>query len=263
MRSIVLATVACVLAACGGMAAEPQDVAFTAAVDGTEQRYVELLPPDFAPGKEHDAVVALHGHGADRWQFIRDGRDECRGVRDVAARRGLVLVSPDYRAATSWMGPKAEADVVQIIDDLRRRHSIGRVYVVGGSMGGTSALIFAALHPRLVAGACSINGTANMVEYARFQDAIAASYGGTKTEVPGEYEKRSPELRPDRLAMPVALTTGGKDDIVPPESTRRLARKLERAGRPVLLIHREATGHTTNYDDTVAAMEFMLGPAGR
>ena len=66
----------------------------------------------------HDLLVALHGHGSDRWQFIRDGRDECRGTREAAARHGAILVSPDYRAPTSWMGPKAEADLVQI-DGLR------------------------------------------------------------------------------------------------------------------------------------------------
>jgi dipeptidyl aminopeptidase/acylaminoacyl peptidase len=249
------------LAACAGMAAEPRDIVFTAAVDGTEQRYVELLPPGFVEGAPRDAVIVLHGHGSDRWQFIRDGRDECRGIRDVAAAHGLILAAPDYRAKTSWMGPRAEADVVQIIAELRRRHAVDRVFVVGGSMGGTSAVIFATLHPRLVAGVCSLNGTANMVEFAGFPDAIAVSYGGTKAEVPGEYERRSPELHADRLTMPVAFTTGGRDEIVPPPSTLRLAAKLEAAGRPVSSIHRADGGHATNYDDTVAALEFILRKA--
>lgn len=128
-------------------------------------------------------------------------------------------------------------------------------------MGGTSALIFAALHPELIAGVCSLNGTANMVEYAKFQDAIIASYGGTKDVVPDEYKKRSAELWPDRFVMPVAVTTGGKDDVVPPQSVLRLVEKLQQAKRKVLSIHREAGGHSTNYEDTCAAMEFMLREA--
>ena len=68
----------------------------------------------------------------------------------------MIYVSPDYRAKTSWMGPKAEADVVQIIRDLKKRHRIGRVFITGGSMGGTAALTFAALHPDLVAGVASL-----------------------------------------------------------------------------------------------------------
>ena len=180
-----------VLAMVSAFAAKPQDIVFKARIDGTEQRYVELIPEGFDAGKTHDVVIVLHGHGSDRWQFITQTRGECKGVRDVAGKFGMIVVSPDYRAKTSWMGPKAEADVVQIISELRRKHPIGRVFVSGGSMGGTSALIFTALHPDLVAGVCSLNGTANMVDYENFQDAIVASYGGTKTEVPGEYKKRS------------------------------------------------------------------------
>ena len=59
------------------------DVVFTAACDGTEQRYVMLLPDRFNSGRPHDILVALHGHGSDRWQFARDPRDECRAARDV------------------------------------------------------------------------------------------------------------------------------------------------------------------------------------
>jgi len=232
------------------------DVAFRSNLDGTEQRYVELVPTDAAPNAVRDVVIALHGHGSDRWQFIQQNRGECQGVRDVAAKHGLIVVSPDYRAKTSWMGPKAEADIVQIIAELKRRHQVGRVFIAGGSMGGTSALIFAALHPELIAGVCSLNGTANMVEYGGFKDAIDASYGSKD-----ERSKRSAELLSEKFIMPVAATTGGKDESVPPQSVLRLVEKLKQAKRKVLSIHRESGGHSTNYEDTCAAMEFMLREA--
>jgi hypothetical protein len=57
--------------------------------------------------------------------------------------------------------------------------------------------------------------------------------------------------------MPIALTTGGKDTSVPPDSTLRLAKKLKR----VLSLHRDTGGHSTSYDDTVKAMEFVLQTA--
>ena len=239
-------------------AAEPIEITFTADVDGSRESLVELLPPDFDPGIPHDLLIALHGHGADRWQFIREARDECRGAREAAARHGAILISPDYRAPTSWMGPKAEADLVQIIAGAKQRHRIARVFVAGGSMGATGALTFAALHPDLVDGVCSLNGTANLVEYGRFLDAIAASYGGTKEEVPEEYRKRSAEFHADALTMPVALTTGGRDEIVPPESVLRLHASLEALGRPVLLLHRPERGHDTDLADTAAALDFLF-----
>ena len=106
----------------------------------------------------------------------------------------MIFISPDYRAKTSWMGPKAEADLVQIIEKLQCKYRVDRVFLVGGSMGGTSVLTFAALHPDLVAGVSSQNGTANLVEYRLFQDAIAASFGGSKQAIPDEYKKRSAEF---------------------------------------------------------------------
>ncbi len=237
---------------------QPQDIAFKSGLDGSEQRFVELLPSNFDATQLHDVVLVFHGHGSDRWQFITHGRDECRGVRDVAAKYRLIVVSPDYRAKTSWMGPKAEADVLQIIAEVKQRHKIGRVYLAGASMGGAGVLTFAVLYPELVAGICSLNGTANLVEYENFQEAIREAFGGSKSQVPEEYKKRSAELRPERLTMPVAVTTGGKDYSVPPDSVLRLARKLEALKGKVLSIHRPEGGHATTYEDTCAAMEFML-----
>lgn len=235
-----------------------EDVAFKAATDGTEQRYVLLTPPRFDATRPCDILIALHGHGSDRWQFVRDGRDECRAARDFAARHGMLFVSPDYRACTSWMGPRAEADVLQIITGLKASRRIARVFVCGGSMGGTSALVLAVRHPELPAGVAAMNGTANLVEYENFQDAIRESYGGTKEEVPGVYRERSAELRPERLTMPVGLTAGGRDASVPPQSVLRLARTLEeRVGR-IRLVYREDGGHATNYEDATAILDFML-----
>lgn len=241
--------------------AEPRDVSFVSDTDNTEQRYVELLPDHFDPGETHDLVLAFHGHGSDRWQFIREARDECRGVRDVAARHGMILLSPDYRAKTSWMGPRAEADVLQILKEVKQQHKIGRVFLAGGSMGGTAVLTFAVLHPELVDGVCSLNGTANLVEYEQFQEAIQASFGGTKAEVPEEYRRRSAEFFPEKFTMPLACTTGGQDTAVPPESVLRLVDLLKKSDRQVLSLHHDDGGHSTNYADTCAAMEFIVSHA--
>lgn len=241
-----------------GNRGDPVDVEFKADVDGSSQYYVEMLPKDFQSPKPCDVLIALHGHGSDRWQYVKDERGECKAPRDFVARHAMIMVSPDYRAATSWMGPQAEADLVQIIALLRNKYRVRKVFLAGGSMGGTAVLIFSALHPELVAGISSQNGTANMLDYQNFQDAIAASYGGNKQQQPEEYRKRSPELVPEKFTMPVAFTVGGKDTSVPPDSVRRLAERLQKMKREVLLIDRKDTGHATNYEDTTQALEFIL-----
>lgn len=239
----------------------PGDLIFKADCDGTDQRYVRVLPDAFDDSKPHDVLIVLHGHGSDRWQFVRDPRAECRAARDVARKHQMIYIAPDYRAKTSWMGPKAEADLVQIIAILKKSHQIDRVFLTGGSMGGTGALTFAAIHPDLIAGVASMNGTANLLEYTQFQDAIQQSFRGTKGAIPEEYKRRSAEYWPERLTMPVAITTGGKDTLVPPESVERLAAILKLMDRQVLLIRRADTGHETNYEDAVSILEFVISHA--
>ncbi|VTR97234.1 alpha/beta hydrolase family protein [Tuwongella immobilis] len=235
---------------------ELEDVAFQSTHDRTEQRYIRIQPADRR--KPVDLLIALHGHGSDRWQFAKDPRDECRAARDIASRYGMLYISPDYRARTSWMGPAAEADLLQIIAESKSQFRIRHVYLCGGSMGGTSALSFAAMHPQAVTGVVSMNGLANHFEFDRFQDAIQASFGGTKERIPEEYKKRSAEYWPERLTMPIACTTGGKDDIVPPGSVSRLMAVLKTLNRPVMHRHREQGGHSTTYDDAIEAFEFVI-----
>jgi predicted esterase len=228
-----------------------------------------MLPPEFDAARSHNVLIALHGHGSDRWQFINDARDECRAARDVATERGMIYVSPDYRAKTSWMGPKAEADVVQIIELLKERHRVARVFICGGSMGGSACLTLAALHPDLIDGVASMNGTANFLEYKEFPEGVAAiaeSFGGSKVEIPLEYKRRSAEYFPERFVVPsrlipLAISASGQDSLVPPGSVIRLANNVKAIGGKVLLIYREETGHTTSYDDGRAIIEFAIDNA--
>ncbi|MBR4832742.1 MAG: prolyl oligopeptidase family serine peptidase [Thermoguttaceae bacterium] len=229
------------------------------AFDGTPQRYFERLPENFDPKRPTTLLIALHGHGSDGAQIFAGKYAEFEALLDVAKERGAIVVSPDYRDRTSWMGPAAEKDVAQIIAEQRDKRDITRVVISGASMGGSSALTFAVRRPDLIDGVISINGTANHLEYENFQDAISASFGGSKTAVPLEYKNRSAEYFPERLTeKPSAFTLGGRDEIVPPNSAKRLAETLEKIGAPVLLLYRPEGGHSTTYDDVRAAAEFVF-----
>lgn len=235
------------------------DVAFVADADGTTQRYVLRLPGSFNAAQPHDLFIALHGHGSDRWQFATNTTyNECVAVRDFAGSRNMIFVSPDYRAATSWMGPLAEKDMVQIIEEFRADYLINRVFICGGSMGGSSALTFTAIHPTMVDGVVALNPLANHLEYENFQEYISASFGGSKQQIPHEYKKRSAEYWPEKFHVPVGISTGGQDTIVPPGSALRLADILRKTGRKVKSIYRASTGHSTSYADTIELLTFVV-----
>jgi pimeloyl-ACP methyl ester carboxylesterase len=240
-----------------------EDVEFKSDYDQTTQRYILRLPVNFNTCKSHDLLIVLHGHGSDRWQFAEVNWPQCVAPRDVAGDRNMIFVAPDYRATTSWMGPAAEADVVQIIKDFKVRYKIDRVFLCGGSMGGSSALTFAVLHPDMIAGVAAMNPTANHLEYECFQDAIARSFGGTKRDIPCEYKKRSAEYWPEKINFPVGISVGGKDMTVPPESAVRLANVLQKIGKDVCLVNRPEMGHDTSYEDTRQMLEFVIDKANK
>lgn len=102
---------------------------------------------------------------------------------------------------------------------------------------------------------CELDGLHN------FSDAIATSFGGSKTAIPEEYKKRSAGLWPERFTMPVGITASGQDYTVPPQSVLRLANTLKAQGRGVMLIYRPQSGHSTTYDDANAIIEFVIQKA--
>ena len=235
------------------------DVAFTATYDGSTQRYVVILPDGFNPAQSNDVLVCLHGHGSDRWQYVNVVRGETSSARDVARQNGMIFVSPDYRATTSWMGPAAEADMLQIIGDLKAQYKVKRMILSGGSMGASSSLTFTALHPELVDGVVALNGLADHVTYTNFQSYIAASFGGTKEDVPDEYYTRSAIYFPARFTMPLAVTAGGQDTVIPPTSVTNLVSAVQPYNPHVLLDFQASRGHETDYTASLAAYRFVIG----
>lgn len=234
-----------------------KDISFISTWDNTKQHYIEILPKNFVNNQLLNLIIGLHGHEADRWQFATDKRPECTAFREFASQHRMIAISPDYRAKTSWMCEAAEKDVLQIINELKATYHVGRIFLVGGSMGGTSALTFAALHPELVDGVVAMNGHANHLEFDHFQDAIAESFGGGKKDIPTEYKKRSAEYWPEKLSMPIAFTVGMADTIVPPNSVIRLSNILKVLGKSSFLIIDEKGAHETSFADAMRAMEFM------
>ncbi|MDA3925125.1 MAG: prolyl oligopeptidase family serine peptidase [Kiritimatiellae bacterium] len=234
------------------------DVAFTAALDGSQQRYVVILPDKFDPAQPHGLLICLHGHGSDRWQFVNLDRGETTASRDVAAMNQMIYVSPDYRAKTSWMAAAAEADMIQLIGDLKKQYAINKVILSGGSMGASSALTFTALHPELIDGVVALNGLADHLPYKKLQSHIAASFGGTKKEIPDEYRKRSAINFPEKFTMPLAITAGGKDTSVPPESVIKLGKAVQKFNPSVFIDYDPNRGHETNYEVSLKAFQFVI-----
>jgi dipeptidyl aminopeptidase/acylaminoacyl peptidase len=210
---------------------------FTSSFDGSGQTFLICQPPGPARG----VLVYLHGAGAHQDQGVAEETylDSFTFIRRWAAARGWAYVCPEYRG-TSWMNQAAEADVVQILDMAQDWPPGVRPLLMGGSMGGTSALIFASRHPGRLAGVLALCPATDMVQRyhaGMLAQGIRDAYGGTPHEKPAMYAERSSIHHVAALAgLPVCLIHADKDVVIDVSHSRSMARALERQGSRVLYV---------------------------
>jgi len=216
-----------------GVPADVQRLDYAGSADGTPDWALLVPPADSA----RLWVVFLHGHGSQGDQlFTRpDIRD---GWLPEFRRLGLGILSPNLRG-NAWMSPQAASDLHDLLEWVRRRHAARRFILAGGSMGGSSALAYASLHPGDAAAVIALCPAADIGDYQRscaasgeaiHQEiglAIRAAYAGEADEIAAVYDERSAVRHAARLTMPVFVCHGAKDAVIPIAGARRLARSME------------------------------------
>jgi phospholipase/carboxylesterase len=207
----------------------------------------ELLGFDhrFVPAEGDDSItlLLLHGTGGDEDALLPLGRmlDERAAF---LSPRGKILEN----GAPRFFRRHAEG-VFDHEDLVYRTHELaefveagiseydldpGRVFAVGFSNGANIAASLLLLHPGLLAGAMLL-----------------------RAMVPFE-----PETTPDLSETPVYLAAGRSDQIVPPESSERLAELLREAGAEVTLDWQPG-GHSINRAEIEAARDWLADVAAR
>jgi len=216
---------------------------FLSEFDGSDQRFII----EYLVGRRTGPLVFyLHGGLAHAEQGFCDGYDGCFGnLRLEVMRRRGVYVSPEYRG-NSWMNASAEADIAQLIRQIKAEFGLERVVLMGASMGGTAALIYASHRPQSVHGVVALCPAADMKAlwtdlsarrepmFQTLTRSIEAAYSGTPDEAPDEYSYRSALDQAASLRMPVVIRHGGSDGLLPVWHSRLLVAALRRQGTPVL-----------------------------
>jgi len=206
-------------------------ITFTSALDGAEDWAL------FLPGDAHkNTVVYLHGSFSSADQiFTRKDVREFWLSRILAGRHPLLSVN---MRGTSYMSPAATADLTELLDYCRDKLGCGRFVLLGGSGGASSAMAYAVLHPEKVHGVVAM-GMCDILarlEFARrsglpvlqkLAKTVFAAYGGTPEEKPDLYQARSVLAHADRLTMPIILTMGENDALIPVAETRKIAAAMK------------------------------------
>jgi len=204
---------------------------FTSRHDGTIQEHLLQLPETFPV---RGGVIYLHGATNHLDQGMNEEIFEgtFKYLKLWARNRGFAYACPEYRG-DSWMNEAAESDVAQLVSVLREEFRVRRPVMVGGSMGATAALIFAARRPGTLEGVIAFCPATDMVLLYRSWEegplgaGIRAAYGGTPEDVPETYRERSSVHFPAELgAQPVYCLHGEADTLISVEHSRLLAKLL-------------------------------------
>ncbi len=194
-----------------------------------------------APG-----ILVIHGGS---WQ---DGdRTELAALNTYLAARGYVVAALTYRLAPRWPFPAARDDVRDAIAYLKTNAvSLGldplRLVLLGRSAGGQLALLVAyETNDPAIRGVVAFYTPADMrFGYANpskpavidSRGVLRTYLGGSPDEVTGVYDAASPLNFVTRGTPPTLLVHGGRDELVFPAQSERLAVRLTQAGRPHLFL---------------------------
>jgi len=217
-------------------------------------QFGELFLPD-GEGPWPVAAV-LHG-GFWRAQY---GRKLMRPLCADLAARGWAAWNVEYRRLGRLSGggfPRTLDDVAAAVDhlvDLRSRalFDLDRVVAIGHSAGGHLAAWLATRdEPRVrVTGVVSQAGVVDLrlaSELELSRRVVHRFLGGTPAGVPERYTAASPAERLP-LGVPVLLTHGGRDDVVPARMSERFAASARAAGDVVDLFLEPDADHFGHLD---------------
>jgi phospholipase/carboxylesterase len=201
----------------------------------TEAGFVHRFDPAKVPGAP--TLLLLHGTGGDENDLLPLGRmlDERAAL---LSPRGKVLENgmPRFFRRLS-MGVFDEEDLVNrthelasFVEEAASEYGLDpkRLFAVGFSNGANIAASLLLLHPDLLAGAVLL-----------------------RAMTPFELE-----TLPDLSGTPVYLAAGRSDQMIPPESTERLAELLREAGAEVTLDWQPG-GHGIGRAEVEAARDWL------
>ncbi len=182
-----------------------------------------LLPYDWSPNSP--LLVLFHGwRGAPIDPYFTD-------YTPAALEQGWIVASPQQRGKNA-LGPggqplaslRSQHDAIKLVDYMKTHYQVDpeRIYVGGFSMGGMMAGEMAVKYPDVFAAAVTHMAITDLRDWyyevsPYRQSQIITETGGTPSEIPFEYDRRSPkEMASNLKNTPIAVVHGISDTVVPP-----------------------------------------------
>jgi len=209
----------------------------------------------FAPAADGPWPVAVVLHGG-FWK-AQYGRKLMRPLCADLAGRGWAAFNVEYRRLGRLSGggfPRTLDDVAAAVDHLAdlRRLDLARVVAIGHSAGGHLAAWLATREDARVSvtGVVSQAGVVDLrlaSQLGLSRGVVHRFIGSTPAAAPERYAAASPAERLP-LGVPLLLTHGGRDEIVPPVMSERFAAAALACGDRVDLVIEPEEDHFGHLD---------------
>lgn len=220
-----------------------------------------VLPTNVEQGPQRPLLLFFHSYDRDQTQLVRMTR-----LARFAADRGWISACGALGGPAHWGNPRSLALHRQLLGELKARYRIdpARVYFVGFSMGGGTALM-AAMEargtPEAPAAVAVSQGFTDLAAMRSSADglyaaSIEAAYQGPLSEADrarGDLVERASELK----GLPIYLEHGDADRFVSPSHSQQLARRLQELGSPLTFKLWPGLGHGENTIHDGAIIEFL------
>jgi len=203
---------------------------------GEVMKYTLYVSSKVKPGVPAPLVVALHGYGGDSNFIVRDK------LIDQAEAGGYVVVGPMGYNFTGWYGSPviligggavkpanlaqlSELDVLNVMSIAQHDYTIdpNRIYLMGHSMGGAGTIFMGQKHSEIWAAAAAIAPAAFMMQR-------------DETTLLGHFKEAK---------LPLMITQGAEDNVVPPAGTRTWAAAMDKLGMEHEYIEKPGLDHGT------------------
>lgn len=214
----------------------------------------------YAPaGRDADAgpppvIVRVHGGPTGHVEAGFDARTS------YYLDRGWAVLQVNYRGSSGYGRAYRQAlhdtwgvldveDTVSGAKELAARGLVDgeRMVVMGGSAGGYTVLLSMALHPDVFAAGVDLYGVADLFALSedthRFEAHYLDTIVGPLPATYARYQERSPVNLADKIARPLLILQGDKDEVVPLAQSEAIYQKLKSRGVDVELKVYEGEGH--------------------
>jgi len=203
--------------------------AFYSEIDGSPQPYVYYLPRNRPQQDKLGLFVFLHGYAQDldkvNWVYYMYSDK----LNHLAESQGMIPVLPFGRSNTEFMGV-GEVDVLEAITQMKRCYPIDeqRVFLSGGSMGGSGAYTIACHYPHLIAGIAPIAGRHSFYLWKDIDRQTYVGFKRIQTDI--DYAEA---IAPNLHNVQAHIFHGAQDRLIKIGQSRNMAALLRGLGQPV------------------------------